>query len=93
MFKVFAHAADNSPEWDGVGGMLLRTSGGVFSGTRNAAFSISIGGIVQGSLVENLVEVRDIFGRLRESIRGVVDGKDRVVDLCLISLLVGGTSC
>ena len=45
---------------------------------------------MQGSLVESLVEVRDIFGRLRESIRGVVVGKDRVVDLCLISLLAGG---
>ncbi len=45
---------------------------------------------MQGSLVESLVEVREIFGRLRESIRGVVVGKDRVVDLCLISLLAGG---
>lgn len=45
---------------------------------------------MQGSLVESLVEVREIFGRLRESIRGVIVGKDRVVDLCLISLLAGG---
>ena len=36
------------------------------------------------------VEVREVYGRLRESIRRVVVGKDRVVDLCLISLLAGG---
>ncbi|QIN80655.1 AAA domain-containing protein [Rubrobacter marinus] len=36
------------------------------------------------------MEVREIFSRLRGSIRGVVVGKDRVVDLCLISLLAGG---
>ncbi len=45
---------------------------------------------MQGSRVESLVEVREIFGRLRDSIRGVVVGKDRVVDLCVISLLAGG---
>ncbi|WP_228281676.1 AAA family ATPase [Rubrobacter marinus] len=45
---------------------------------------------MQGSRVESLVEVREIFSRLRGSIRGVVVGKDRVVDLCLISLLAGG---
>ncbi len=49
-----------------------------------------VGGILQGSRVESLVEVREIFGRLRDSIRGVVVGKDRVVDLCVISLLAGG---
>ncbi len=37
-----------------------------------------------------MVEVQEIYGRLRESIRKVVVGKDRVVDLCLISLLAGG---
>ncbi len=37
-----------------------------------------------------MVEVQGIYGRLRESIRKVVVGKDRVVDLCLISLLAGG---
>ncbi len=37
-----------------------------------------------------MVEVREIYGRLRRSIRKVVVGKDRVVDLCLISLLAGG---
>ncbi len=37
-----------------------------------------------------MVEVREIYGRLRGSIRKVVVGKDRVVDLCLISLLAGG---
>ena len=45
---------------------------------------------MQSSRVENLVEVRGIFGRLRDSIRGVIVGKDRVVDLCVISLLAGG---
>ena len=45
---------------------------------------------MQGSRVESLVEVREIFGRLRDSIRGVIVGKDRVVDLCVISLLAGG---
>ena len=45
---------------------------------------------MQSSRVESLVEVREVFGRLRGSIRGVVVGKDRVVDLCLISLLAGG---
>ena len=45
---------------------------------------------MQGSRVESLVEVREIFGRLRDSIRGAIVGKDRVVDLCLISLLAGG---
>ena len=45
---------------------------------------------MQGSRVESLVEVREIFSRLRGSIRGVVIGKDRAVDLCIISLLAGG---
>ena len=42
------------------------------------------------SKLESLVEVREVYGRLRESVRRVVVGKDRVVDLCLISLLAGG---
>ena len=40
--------------------------------------------------VESFVEVREVYGRLRDSIRRVVVGKDGVVDLCLISLLAGG---
>jgi MoxR-like ATPase len=40
--------------------------------------------------VESRVEVREVYGRLLGSVRRVVVGKDRVVDLCLISLLAGG---
>ena len=41
-------------------------------------------------MVESPAEVREVFGRLRDSIRRAVVGKDGVVDLCLISLLAGG---
>ncbi len=34
--------------------------------------------------------VREVYERLRGSVRRAVVGKDRVVDLCLISLLAGG---
>ena len=34
--------------------------------------------------------VRDVYERLRESVRGVIVGKERVVDLCLIALFAGG---
>jgi len=37
-----------------------------------------------------LEEVREVYGRLRGSIRRVIVGKVRVVDLCLISLFAGG---
>ena len=40
--------------------------------------------------VGDFVEVREVYGRLRESIRRIVVGKDEVVNLCLISLLAGG---
>jgi MoxR-like ATPase len=40
--------------------------------------------------VESFVGVREVHGRLRESIRKMVVGKDEVVDLCLISLLARG---
>ena len=43
--------------------------------------------------VGSFVGVREVYGRLRKSIRRIVVGKDEVVDLCLISLLAGGTSC
>ena len=36
------------------------------------------------------MEVREVYERLRRSVRRVIVGKDRVVDLCLISLLAGG---
>ena len=36
------------------------------------------------------MEVGEVYGRLRDSVRGVVVGKDRVVELCLTSLLAGG---
>lgn len=42
------------------------------------------------SRVESVVGVVEVYGRLRESVRAVVRGKDDVVDLCLISLLAGG---
>ena len=34
--------------------------------------------------------VRHVYERLRESVRGVIVGKERVVDLCLIALFAGG---
>ncbi len=40
--------------------------------------------------VESVVGVEEVYGRLRESVRAVIHGKDEVVDLCLISLLAGG---
>lgn len=40
--------------------------------------------------VESLVEVREVYERLRRSVRQAVVGKDRVVELCLISLFAGG---
>jgi MoxR-like ATPase len=46
--------------------------------------------VVQRSRVESPAEVREVYERLRGSVRRVVVGKDRVVDLCLISLLAGG---
>jgi MoxR-like ATPase len=45
---------------------------------------------VQHGQVESFVETREVYERLRGSVRRVVLGKDRVVDLCLISLLAGG---
>jgi MoxR-like ATPase len=46
--------------------------------------------VVQRSRVESPAEVREVYERLRASVRRVVVGKDQVVDLCLISLLAGG---
>lgn len=40
--------------------------------------------------VESPARVREVYERLRDSVCGVILGKDRVVDLCLISLLAGG---
>jgi MoxR-like ATPase len=45
---------------------------------------------IQRSRVESPVGVREVYERLRGSVGRVVVGKDRVVDLCLISLLAGG---
>src|ERR671920_664107 len=45
---------------------------------------------IHRSRVESQVEVREVYERLLGSVRKVVVGKDRVVDLCLISLLAGG---
>jgi MoxR-like ATPase len=50
-----------------------------------------IGGMaIHGSRVGSQVGVREVYERLLGSVRKVVVGKDRVVDLCLISLLAGG---
>ncbi|MBA4114859.1 MAG: AAA family ATPase [Rubrobacter sp.] len=51
---------------------------------------LSLEGFVQSSRVGSLEEVREVYGRLRGSIRRVIVGKDRVVELCLISLFAGG---
>jgi MoxR-like ATPase len=40
--------------------------------------------------IESPVEIQALYERLRTSVRGVIVGKDRVVDLCLIALLAGG---
>ncbi|MGI8909862.1 MAG: AAA family ATPase [Rubrobacteraceae bacterium] len=45
---------------------------------------------MQRNRVESIVEVRETYGRLRDSVRRAVVGKDEVVDLCLVSLLAGG---
>ncbi len=52
--------------------------------------SAAHGGIVQRTRVEDLIEVRGVYERLRDSIGRAVIGKDRIVDLCLISLFAGG---
>src|SRR3712207_1713635 len=54
-----------------------------------AATSDSGGVAIQGSRIESTVEVREVYERLLGSVRRLVVGKDRVVDLCLISLLAG----
>ena len=48
------------------------------------------GMVIHGSRVESTVEVRAVYERLFGSVGRVVVGKDRVVELCLISLLAGG---
>ena len=45
------------------------------------------GGAIQSGRIESSVEIQAVYERLRSSIRGVIVGKDRVVDLCLIALL------
>ena len=51
------------------------------------------GGIaIRRSRVESPVEVREVYERLLGSVRRVVVGKDRVVDLCLISSSPEATS-
>jgi MoxR-like ATPase len=56
--------------------------------TRAAPYSI--GGAIQPTRIERPVEIQAVYERLRSSIRGVIVGKDRVVDLCLVALLAGG---
>ena len=45
---------------------------------------------MQPGRIESEARVRDVYERLGESVRGVIIGKDRVVDLCLVALLAGG---
>jgi MoxR-like ATPase len=45
---------------------------------------------MQSGRIESAVGIQAVYGRLRASVRGVIVGKDRVVDLCLIALLAGG---
>lgn len=45
---------------------------------------------MQWGRIESAVEVQAVHDRLRTSVHGVIVGKDRVVDLCLIALLAGG---
>lgn len=40
--------------------------------------------------VESLVDVGEVYGRLRRVVARVVQDKDDVVDLCLVALLAGG---
>lgn len=45
---------------------------------------------MQRSQVESLVDVREVYERLRETVRRVIVGKDEVVSLCLNALFAGG---
>ena len=45
---------------------------------------------MQSGKIGSPVEVQSVYERLRDSVRGVIVGKDRVVELCLITLLAGG---
>jgi MoxR-like ATPase len=45
---------------------------------------------MQSGRIESPVEIQAVYERLRTSVRGVIVGKDRVVELCLIALLAGG---
>ena len=45
---------------------------------------------MQSGRIESPVEIQAVYERLQTSVRGVIVGKDRVVELCLIALLAGG---
>src|SRR5215217_7146104 len=45
---------------------------------------------MQSGRIESPVELQAVYERLRTSVREVIVGKDRVVELCLIALLAGG---
>src|SRR5215208_615060 len=63
----------------------LRNASGVY---QSGVVTSDSGGIaIHSSRVESQVEVREVYERLLGSVRRVVVGKDRVVDLYLISLL------
>jgi MoxR-like ATPase len=46
--------------------------------------------MMQPGRIESEARVRDVYERLGESVRSVIIGKDRVVDLCQVALLAGG---
>lgn len=47
----------------------------------------------QEGRVEGLAGVRGVYEKMRGAIRGVVVGKDGVLDLALVSLFAGGDGC
>ena len=77
-FKFVGHASDN------IKACARHMPRGMWS------VVIFYGGNVQHKRVESIVEVRQTYGKLRDSVRRAIVGKDEVVDLCLISLLAGG---
>ena len=87
-FKFFGHDADNNnaTRYD----QYAATASALYRVARSVHIFVLWRENVQRSGIGSLVEVQEIYGRLRSSIRTVIVGKDRVVDLCLISLFAGG---
>jgi hypothetical protein len=83
-FKGFGHEADNIRE---------DARRRAMRGPEDPPTEIMEGTVQRSRAEVGLVEVREVYGRLCESISRVVVGKDEVVELALISLLTGGTYC